>query len=89
MSKNFFEQLSQQLSPEDKKDILDTANKLLTEMFGIDSDDIKYNESDDISGDKNNFVIKKIINSEEKPETNEVKENKKDICKNSIIKNLF
>ena len=81
MSKNFFEQLSQQLSPEDKKDILDTANKLLTEMFGIDSDDIKYNESDDISGDKNNFVIKKIINSEEKPETNEVKENKKDICK--------
>lgn len=81
MSKNFFEQLSQQLSPEDKKDIIDTANKLLTEMFGIDSDDIKYNESDDISGDKNNFVIKKIINSEEKPETNEVKENKKDICK--------
>lgn len=80
MSKNFFEQLSQQLSTEDKKDIINTANKLLTEMFGIDSDDIKYNESDDISGDKNNFVIKKIINSE-KPETNEVKENKKDICK--------
>lgn len=81
MSKNFFEQLSQQLSPEDKKDIIDTANKLLTEMFGIDSDNIKYNESDDISGDKNNFVIKKVINSE-KPETNEVKENKKDTCKN-------
>lgn len=85
MSKNFFEQLSQQfsqqLSTEDKKDIINTANKILAEMFGIDSDDIKYNESDDISGDKNNFVIKKIINSE-KPETNEVEENKKDTCKN-------
>ena len=79
--------ISNKLSDEEKKELINVANEytdLFCDIFGLDKDDFKYTEDDEICGDDNSFTIKKTLNKD--TEKNTEKDTEKDTEKENKSK---
>lgn len=82
--------ISNKLSNEEKKELINVANEytdLFCDIFGLDKDDFKYTEDDEISEDDNRFTIKKTL-TKDTEEKNTEKDTEKDTKKENKLYTL-